>query len=470
MAVQADLVYKDRDAITSELAASLQARIPDINLGEDSVIRIWIETMATTVEGLYLAAQLLHDDMFPQTASALALRRMGEFWGRPIKGGSFAAGTLLFSGVGGTVIPIGTLAASPSASDDALRFATTALGTIPNPGVPSAPTAADGGAGALPVGTFEYAVSFTTAAGETPIGAASNALVLAAGRQVNLTAIPIGGPGTLTRKIYRRKNGGAWAFVLATAANIVTTATDNVADGALGGPPLDVGTATSIAVAAQGEDVGNEYNVGVGTVTALSDSPTGVTGVTNTTAFTGGGDEEDIEDFRAALLDFIRAPKSGAPSDLEVWAEAITGVESATAFPNDNLGVPTSGHATVRIVGPAGAVPSGAVVAAVLADLQSRDVANVTLHVGTFVTHAVDVTVTITLQANYLLADVTDSIVAAITNYILSVPIGGIVHRAGIVSAVFGLPGVETLVVNIPAADVTMASTEKSVAGTVTVS
>jgi hypothetical protein len=55
--------------------------------------------------------------------------------------------------------------------------------------------------------------------------------------------------------------------------------------------------------------------------------------------------------------------------------------------------------------------------------------------------------VTLTLLAGFVLADVSPSAAQAITDYINSVPVGGTVYRAGIYDAVFGLPGIATLVV-----------------------
>jgi len=256
LAVETDIIYRSYDDIVTDLVAALQARLPDINLGIDSVARLWVEVVAHSIEGLYIANQILHDDIFPQTANGLALQRMGEAWGRPIKGGTTATGVLRFAGVGGTTIPLGMMSAAPSTSDESLRFLTTEVAQIPNPGIPSAPTAADGGAGALTAGTYEYGVTFTTLAGETAIGATSNALVQAINRQVSLTAIPLGGVGTTGRKIYRRKNGGAFALVTTLTNNTATTYTDNIADGSLGGTPPTDSTAEQVDVDAESEDVG----------------------------------------------------------------------------------------------------------------------------------------------------------------------------------------------------------------------
>lgn len=469
--VQADQVYKSQSDILAELLAALLVRLPDANTGPDSIFRIWAEIFSNTAEGLYLGMQLLHDDMFIQTMSSLALVRAGEMYGRPQKPGVLAAGSVTFAGTGGTFVPLGTVVSAPRASqDDSLDFQTTAAGTIPAPGIPTAPTAADAGAGALAAGTYEYAVTFITAGGETALGAISNALTIAINHNVTLTAVPLGGPGTTARKIYRRVNGGAWANVDALNAtfanNTTTTGTDS--DTTPTGVAPTASTAEQITLAAAATDVGSDYNVATGAITDLSDAPAGLSSVTNTASFTGGADAEDIEAFRQALLEFVRAPQSGSAADLQVWAESIDGVETATVFPNVDLSnVAAPGTVSVRITGPNGATPDPTVVAAVLAYLQSKDLANITILVGTFSAHNIDVTADVTTDVGYVLADVTDSAIAAMTAYINSVPIGGTVYKAGIIDSIFGLPGIINVTTTF--ADTAVAATEKPVPHTLAV-
>jgi uncharacterized phage protein gp47/JayE len=202
----------------------------------------------------------------------------------------------------------------------------------------------------------------------------------------------------------------------------------------------------------------------------VTDSVSGVSTVTNPAAFTGGTDPEDIEAFRQALLDYVRNPQAGSKTDLELWAESVDGVESATAFPNDNLGVSTPGHVTVRITAPGGTVPSTDVQTAVATFLATKDLANITIHVGTFTSKSINVTVTTTLQSGYALVDVSASVQKAISDYITSVPVNGTVYLAGIYDAVFGLPGIATIVINSPGTDTTSLATEKPVPGTIMVS
>jgi uncharacterized phage protein gp47/JayE len=471
MPSQSDLVYRSRETIVTEMIAALQARIPDAQTGPDSVWRIIIEVVANSIDGLYLAAFLLNQDLYVQTAEYESLLRRGEEFGLGMKLGTPATGTVAISGDGGTVIPLGTQVGAPQVSGSALLFNTTVLATIPNPGTPTAPVPADALVAGNLTGLYEWAVTFVTLAGETQIGALSSALTLTAS-QASLTAIPVGGPGTTARKLYRSLNGGLFQYTATLNNNTTTTYTDNAADGTLGGQPPPDSTAETVAVAIESDQNSADYNLAAGTITEIANDTdaTGISSVVNNSPTTGGSDPESMEQYRQHLLDFVRNAKSGSSADLEMWAETIDGVESATSFPNDNLGTPTAGHVTVRIAGPAGAIPDADTIAAVAAELALHDLANITIHVGTFTPVTVNVTVTTTRVSGYTLGDVTPGVQKAVADYINSTPVGGTVYVAGITDAIFGLPGIATVVVNTPTVDTTTTGVQKPIAGTVTVS
>lgn len=469
MPVEADVLYRTREQIAADFMARVQARIPDIFTDEDGNLAIFSEVVGEVLEGIYLANQIVRDNIFIQSANLAELRRHGEEYGLDIKAGNFAIGTLRFGGAGGTFIPTGTQAAYDPGSGDPLFYDTTADATLPNPGSPGALTAADSGsAGNPPAGTYEYVVTFTTVEGETLPGTESAPVVTSVAHAINLTNIPLGGPGTTGRKIYRSRGGSSYQLVTAILNNTVTVFTDNLADAGLGSAPLTVSTAERVSVAAQSEETGADYNAAIGTILDVADAPDGVTDVYNVAPFTGGTDEEDMDAYRDRLLDFIRNPKTGSKADLEGWAEEIDGVDNATAFPNDNLGTPTNGHVTVRIAGPNGAIPSGAVITAVQNALNDQDQANAVIHISTFTQVSTNVTVTITPATGYVLADVTANVQQAIIDYINSVPVGGTVYAAGVIDAVFGLIGVATVTTTF--VDATTTATQKRIPGTITVS
>lgn len=463
--------YRTRDDIIAEMIAALVAAIPDAYTGDDGNWRITFEISAAQYENLFLAHQLLAEDMFVTLASYTALVRHGEQYEVPPKLGTPSAGTLQFQGAGGDYIPIGSeVAYDPGGGLDPIFFTTTQDGTVPNPGTPAAPVATLNTSGVL-TGLYEWAVTFVTASGETLPSAISNAVNPSA--QLVGVTFPVGGAGTIARRLYRRKNGvGDFRRVTEIADNTTTVYGDNIADATVATNPLapTVDTAHQISLTASAVRPGSDGNVGAGTITVLSNVPSSLVGVTNVAAFTGGSEPEDTEDFRQRLLDWIRNPGTGSPGDLKAIAENVTGVETATVFPNVDLsGAAAPGTTTVRISGPAGSIPSAGIQAEVLAALQAYDVANITLLVGAFTAVATNVTVDVTTDGTYTLADVTPSVQAAVQNYISSLAVGETLRIAGITDAVFGLPGVADVVVTTPSSNQTTAADSKRTPGTVTV-
>lgn len=470
MPVEADVIYRTRDQILTDLIQRWQSRIPDAHVEEDGNVRMLFEVIAEIDEGVYLANQILRDNIFIQSANLVELRRHGEQFGLAVKSGLKATGTLRFSGIGGKFLPAGQVVGTDVGEGDVLYYLTTADATIPNPGDPTAPTLVDSGVASNPLaGTYTYLVTFVTTEGETEAGLPSLPLVTSAARRIDVSAIAIGGTGTTARKLYRQRDGLGYKLVTTIANNTATTFQDTIIEGSLGAAPPLISTAERVSVAGEAEEAGEAYNAAIGAILELVSVPDGVTDVTNTTLFTGGTDEEDMETYRTRLLDFIRNPKTGSRGDMEAWAEEVDGVDTATAFANDNLGVPTNGHVTVRIAGPNGTTPGGTVVTAVQTYLDSKDIANITIHVATFTAVPTNVTATITLAAGFVLADVSASVQTAITDYINDVPVGGTVYVAGLIDAVFGLPGVATVVINPPASDQTATATQKRTPGTITV-
>lgn len=463
-------LLKARVNIVSEMLTALESAVPDVYVGDDGVVKILFQVEAAQLENVYLANQLLLEDVFPQTASGAALKLHGETYNLPFKNGDYAEGEVIFSGDGGTTIPQATeVGADMGTVLDALVFSTKAEVVIPDPGEPVPLTAAPSGTGGFLSGTYEYKVSFVTAMGETVPGEVSSP-VTPTNEQINLTAIPIGGPGTTARKIYRRKDGiDPFRLVTTILGNVFTTFTDNIPDASLTTNAPEEDTALRVTVDVIALEVGTDGNVVPGAITLLVDVPAGVTGVTNIEAFSGGENPESIEEFRARFLEYLRNPRTGSTSDLKFWAETVNGVEEATVFNNDNLGTPTNGHATVRISGPGGEIPDAETIAEVLALLNERDLANITIHVATFTPVTLNVTVDATPDADHTLGDIIPSVQEAVGQYILGVPVGGVVRVSGIVDAVFGLAGVLDVVVTTPSTNQTATATQKFIPGTVTV-
>jgi uncharacterized phage protein gp47/JayE len=452
------------------MLSALQGAIPDVYVGDDGIVKILFTIEAAQLESAFLANQMLLEEIFVQTASGAALKMHGETYALPMELGGKAEGDVIFTGDGGTLIePGASVGADPGNGLDVIPFEVEEPVTIPDPGEPTAVTATPAAIAGNLSGTYEYQVSFLTVMGETlasdisPPSQPSN-------QQVDVTGIPIGGPGTTGRRIYRRRNGiDPFKLVVTLAENISTAYTDNVAEGTLTTPPPSIDTAHRVVAEVVATYVGTEGNVVPGAVTILLDVPTGITEVTNTTAFLGGDDPETTEEYRQRLLAYIRMPRTGSTTDLKFWAESVNEVEQATVFNNDNLGTPMNGHATIRISGPAGEVPDAETLDEVTVLLNQKDLANITLHITTFTQVVLNVTVDVTTDAEHTLGEVIPSVQDAINDYINSIPVNGTFYRSGAIDAIYGLDGVTDVTISVPASNQTATVTQKFIPGTVTV-
>jgi hypothetical protein len=112
---------------------------------------------------------------------------------------------------------------------------------------PAAPPANTTGSAYVEPGTYDYAVTFSNAAGQTTPGPISNAVTTdVVTNIIGLTSIPVGPAGVTARSIYRRKNGGALGLLTALGDNVTTAFTDIYPTGSINGtaPP---GTNTTLA-------------------------------------------------------------------------------------------------------------------------------------------------------------------------------------------------------------------------------
>jgi len=462
-------IYKTREDILAAMLAQLSGVIPDVYVGADGVIRIIFDIESGQFESLYLAEQLLLEDMFVTTASYQALVRYGDQYGLPMMLGTRSAGVVMFSGDDGTFIPQGSLVAyDPGNGIDPVYFTTTVDVSIPAPGDPDAPVVTASATAGNPTGAYEYIVTFLTAQGETLPSEPSNILSVSA-HQINVTAIPLGGPGTTGRNVYRDVNGaGNFRLVRSFLENTTASFVDNATDASIAAAqtPPAVDTAHRVPVQAQAQDVGIEGNVIAGTITVISDGPGGLTDVTNPNPFTGGTDPEDSELYRNRLLDFIRNPQTGSVADIQAWALNVPGVETATVFEN----TPVNGTVTVRITGPNGSIAPPETISAVQTALDELDYANITIIVASFTALVTDVTVDVTTTPDFTLAAVTPSVQLAVSNYINGLETGATMYLSGIVDSVFGLPGILDVIVTTPTTNQTTPAGSKRTTGTITVS
>jgi uncharacterized phage protein gp47/JayE len=194
--------------------------------------------------------------------------------------------------------------------------------------------------------------------------------------------------------------------------------------------------------------------------------PAGIESVTNPSAFTGGIDEEQEEPLRDRYFLAAQNPDNGGtPTDYENWALSRAGVESAKSLPLNR------GNNTIDILITAnGGVPSDALVADVQAYIDSKHPTGADPLVIKPTAVSVDVTATIITADGYALVDIQANIEQAITDYLQSVSIGGVVRVKGIGNAIYDTVGVADYSISAPSANIQLAGTEMAVKGVYTLS
>jgi hypothetical protein len=99
--------------------------------------------------------------------------------------------------------------------------------------ISSAPTLTEGIAG-TPNGTYKYKVTIVDINGETLAGPESTPITVSS-KKIELSNIPLGITGTISRKVYRTENNGSVFKLLTTInGNTTTTYSDNISDESLG--------------------------------------------------------------------------------------------------------------------------------------------------------------------------------------------------------------------------------------------
>ena len=96
--------------------------------------------------------------------------------------------------------------------------------------------------------------------------------------------------------------------------------TVSVSDGSVGLAPADppeISTAEQLILEGQSDDPGETYNVLPNTITTLTIVPDGIQSVFNPAAFSGGSDQEAVEDYRTRLLAVVRSPSVGSLGDIK---------------------------------------------------------------------------------------------------------------------------------------------------------
>lgn len=234
----------------------------------------------------------------------------------------------------------------------------------------------------------------------------------------------------------------------------------------------EVGTiaAGTAVVGIEAVDPGLEGNVPAGAITRLSGLITGVSGVTNAAATTGGADLESDDDLRQRVIDAVTAFNgAGTADDYRIWALEVEGVGSASVEPLWN------GAGTVRVlVMDADGNPAGApLITEVEAYIDERKPIGADVTVIAPTVEAVDVVATLVMEAGFTVVGVTDAVEERLAAYFDGLVPGDDVIRNEVGAVIVTTPGVAdytTLTLDAAATNKAITATQIAQLGTVTLS
>lgn len=197
----------------------------------------------------------------------------------------------------------------------------------------------------------------------------------------------------------------------------------------------------SVSVSAQSIGEGRRFNVSDKTVTVMVTPPSGVDGVTNTAAFTGGCDKETDERLRERISASFRFPiNSTNCAYYKSVAESVDGVGSACVAPR------VRGAGTVNIyIASEGAKASEETVAKVQSLLEEYREVNVDVLVLSAEPSPVDVYASIQVADGYDFEEVKERCKKVLEEKITLSGVGGEVLMCQVSEWLYHVEGVKTL-------------------------
>lgn len=218
-------------------------------------------------------------------------------------------------------------------------------------------------------------------------------------------------------------------------------------------------------VPAEAEQPGAAGNVSSGSIIWMTKAPTGVAGVTNPSAFTGGGGEEDDAALRERVLDsFIRLPNGANAAFYELRALSHPGVGAVTVIPR---------YQGIGTVGVVAATTSGEEDAALIAEIQQdldavREIAvDVTVMAPTVET--IDVTLELRPKGGVTFAQAKQAVKTVMEGYFTGKLLGKSVYLAALGSVIYETGLIENYAILKPTADLAGEKTVLPRLGTLTI-
>jgi len=218
-------------------------------------------------------------------------------------------------------------------------------------------------------------------------------------------------------------------------------------------------------VSAEAVNAGARGNIAAGGISFMVLPPVGVSGVTNTAAFSGGCDAESDEQLRERVLASYRTLPNGANvAYYESKVMQLPGVRAVSVKPK------ARGLGTVDICFATEAgIPNADELRAARELLESEREICVDIAVQAPKAVSVDVSCVLTVEAGRSAAEVEKRAREALKGCFGGAMLGRKIYRARLTSALMSVQGVENCVLGAPAADVDITETQLPVPGVLTV-
>lgn len=476
------ITYKTPADFRNIILNKWKERLPSVNLSEDGQIYMDADALAEAMYSAWLDAALLAEEAFIPYATGDRLSNLGLERGIPRKLASFATGTAIFSRAAlsstNYPIPAGTqIATQPDTTGVSVGFVTdvssTIYGTLLEPTNLAVLTSTSGGALAASTDFYYVVTAVDGAGGETMVSNEVNITTgLGALNSNSLTWDAV--TNAVEYNVYAGPALGDETF-LETVTSASYTHTSGTGNNILQ-PPVTNGTGTLTAeVAVTAQNAGSDGNVSVGDIQVLVDSPAGVEEVTNTTPFTGGGNTETDDEYRDRIQNiFINGTVQSKTtvSGYEQTALSVATVTTARvdtpvsgAFRNEfNLYITSSDTET--------GIPSATLITAVQAEVDSDDNRSPNDVITVLAPTPITVNVTaaiIQYDTAYDIDELKATVTQNVKDYINGLATGDTVYAVGIANALHDTDGVLDFEVTDPLSNQVLASSEKGVAGTITI-
>ena len=274
----------------------------------------------------------------------------------------------------------------------------------------------------------------------------------------------------ITRKPAVKATG---AFT-ATGTNGFVVAAGTVVKTALGVRFVTDSSATiaggSVSIPVTAETGGAAGNVDANTIVYIEGNLSGVTGVTNPAATTGGIDAENDQSLYDRYIEKVSLPAtSGNAYHYIQTAKEVSGIQDARVFPL------WSGPGTVRVVvaGNTGAAVPTTKVNEVAAHIEAMRPIGATVTVTAAAVVGITVVATVAFDPAYAVADVRAEIISKVTSYLGTLGLtSGAVLYSQVMKAIVSTEGVldcSSLIINGSAANVTISDDAMPVVSGVTV-